>query len=86
MTATAGRLTSFPNQAILGVQFSWPISPRARIDRLIQTIRTDARHASSRHQFGAEALLESGVISHDHIDWAGPRVYTLISPEATEKC
>lgn len=34
----------------------------------------------------AAALLESGVISHDHIDWAGPRVYTLITPEATEKC
>jgi aryl sulfotransferase len=39
--------------------------------------------ASSRHDFEAATLLDSGLISHDDIDRLRPRVYERIAAEAT---
>ncbi len=41
--------------------------------------------ASSRHQFEAATLLNSGLISHDDIDRLRPGVYERIAAEATEQ-
>jgi aryl sulfotransferase len=39
--------------------------------------------ASSRHEFEAATLLDSGLISHDDVDRLRPRVYEWIAAEAT---
>ena len=41
--------------------------------------------ASSRYEFEAATLLDSGLISHDDIDRLRPRVYERIATEVTEQ-
>jgi len=41
--------------------------------------------ASSRHEFEAATLLDSGLLSHDDIDCLRPRVYEAIRADATEQ-
>ena len=41
--------------------------------------------ASSRHEFEAATMLDSGLLSHDDIDGLRPRVYEAIAAEASEQ-
>jgi aryl sulfotransferase len=41
--------------------------------------------ASSRHEFEAATMLDSGLLSHDDIDCLRPRVYEAIAAEASEQ-
>ena len=42
--------------------------------------------ASSRHDFEAATMLDSGLLSHDDIDRLRPRVYEAIAAETSEQC
>jgi aryl sulfotransferase len=45
----------------------------------------DRRIASSRYQFEAATMLDSGLLSHDDIDRLRPRVYEAIAAQAIEQ-
>jgi aryl sulfotransferase len=45
----------------------------------------DRRIASSRYQFEATTMLDSGLLSHDDIDRLRPRVYEAIAAQASEQ-